>query len=228
MRLEHPELLARIADEYVVGTLLGAARRRFERVCTRNAAAMEAVRMAEDRLLPLSLSLAPVAPEAATWNAICARTVGPAPGRRGARLTTRWTAALAAVVALTALGLGWFLLQRPPATQEIAQVTTQEGTTLWTLAASVDGRRIEVDASREVRAEPGRSFELWALPDGGAPVSLGLLPATGKASRELTPAQRAALQATAKVAVSLEPPGGSPTGAPTGPVLYVVPLERGG
>jgi anti-sigma-K factor RskA len=81
-------------------------------------------------------------------------------------------------------------------------------------------------ASNAVQPQSGRSFELWALPDGGAPVSLGLLPAAGSVSRELSAAQRAALQSATKVAVSLEPAGGSRTGAPTGPVLYVAPLER--
>jgi anti-sigma-K factor RskA len=127
---------------------------------------------------------------------------------------------------MTALGLGWLLWQRPPATQEIARVSTPEGASLWAVAASTDGTRLDVVASNAVRPQPGRSFELWALPEGGAPVSLGLLPATGKVSRELTAAQRAALLSTSKVAVSLEPQGGSRTGAPTGPVLYVVPLAR--
>jgi anti-sigma-K factor RskA len=39
--------------------------------------------------------------------------------------------------------------------------------------------------------------------------------------RELTANQREALRVSAKVAVSLEPLGGSPTGGPTGPVLFV-------
>jgi anti-sigma-K factor RskA len=226
MNLDHPELLARLADEYVVGTLVGAARRRFERVCRDDAAAMAAVRSAEDRLLPLSLTLTPVAPAAGTWDAINMKTGGPTQPRRVTRTSTRWGLALAAVVAMTAIGLGWFLWQRPPATQEIARVTTLEGASLWAVAASADGTQLDVVASNAVQPQPGRSFELWALPDGGAPVSLGLLPAAGKVSRELTAAQQEALRAATNVAVSLEPQGGSRTGAPTGPVLYVVPLER--
>jgi anti-sigma-K factor RskA len=70
--------------------------------------------------------------------------------------------------------------------------------------------------------QAGKSFELWALPDnGGPPVSLGLMPTQGSAERDLTEAQRLALQGASKVAVSLEPEGGSKTGLPTGPVLFV-------
>jgi anti-sigma-K factor RskA len=57
-------------------------------------------------------------------------------------------------------------------------------------------------------------YELWHIPVGGAPVSLGLVdPAS---------AMQVALNAAPGdlVAVSLEPAGGSPTGQPTGPVLY--------
>jgi anti-sigma-K factor RskA len=55
-------------------------------------------------------------------------------------------------------------------------------------------------------------------------VSLGLLPTRGAERRVLTAAQRAALAGAKQLAVSLEPPGGSPTGLPTGPVLHVAAL----
>ena len=71
---------------------------------------------------------------------------------------------------------------------------------------------------------PGKSHELWALPEGGTPVSLGLLPHTGDHHRVLNASQRTALAGSKQVAVNLEPEGGSPTGAPTGPVLLVAPL----
>ena len=68
---------------------------------------------------------------------------------------------------------------------------------------------------------PDRAFELWALPGAGAaPVSLGLLPAQGEAVLTLSPQVRPLLERGAALAVSVEPPGGSPTGQPTGPVVY--------
>ena len=53
-------------------------------------------------------------------------------------------------------------------------------------------------------------------------MSLGVLPVGGTLERALSGAQRTALAASDKLAVSLEPPGGSPTGAPTGPIVIVV------
>jgi anti-sigma-K factor RskA len=69
-------------------------------------------------------------------------------------------------------------------------------------------------------------YELWALPAGAPPVSLGVLPATGGASRHaLSSRQLDALAASMQVAVSIEPAGGSPTGQPTGPVVLTAPLS---
>ena len=63
-------------------------------------------------------------------------------------------------------------------------------------------------------------FELWILPsDKSKPISLGLLPQQGKKTVKV-PAQLLALLQTSGLAVSLEPIGGSPTGQPTGAVLY--------
>ena len=61
----------------------------------------------------------------------------------------------------------------------------------------------------------GRTLELWALPPGQPPRSLGLLAMQGVTTLSW-PAGLAGVQ---QLAVSLEPPGGSPTGQPTGPVV---------
>jgi anti-sigma-K factor RskA len=69
---------------------------------------------------------------------------------------------------------------------------------------------------------------LWALPAGGKPVSLGLMPAGGTAQRNLTDVQKQALANSAQVAITVEKLGGSPTGQPTSTPIYVVPLRTAG
>ena len=64
--------------------------------------------------------------------------------------------------------------------------------------------------------------------EGAAPVSLGLMPKSGRDTLELNDAQRLALSRSRQIAISLEPPGGSPTGAPTGPVLFVADVAAAG
>jgi len=225
----NPALLASLAEAYVVGTLTRRARRRFERLCEVDAAARSALHAAEDRLVGLSMSLEPVQPSAATWAGIVAQTGAGArttPRRKLVPASPAWRMAIAAGLAMLALGLSWLVLQQrlaPPTA--LATVTTETGAQLWALEVFGDRDRLSARVTGAVELQPGRSYELWALPEGGAPVSLGLLPEAGEVDRPLTEVQRIAMRSSPKVAVSLEPAGGSPTGAPTGPVLYVADLK---
>lgn len=227
MNHDSRELIALLADQYVLGTLRGRARARFEGVVLSNENARASVRKAEDRMLALSLALEPVQPTAGTWTAI-AREVGitastTTTGSRAARST--WRMALAAAIALFAIGVAWVVVDRTGQPTAMANLATEHGAPLWNLATYKDGKRLTVQVSGDVKPEPGHSYELWALPAGGTPVSLGLLPEGGQLIRDLTAAQTEALRRSPKVAVSLEPRGGSRTGAPTGPVLYVADLR---
>ena len=71
---------------------------------------------------------------------------------------------------------------------------------------------------------PDRSLELWAILADGKPISLGVIPPNGKGKVELSEALKALIGKPIALAVSLEAKGGSPTGKPTGPVLYQGPL----
>jgi anti-sigma-K factor RskA len=233
MKHDQPQLIDALAAEYVLGTLRGAARRRFERWQSAEWHIASRVRTWEGRLMPLALGLPPIAPSPAVWARIeeriraadVARTDA---ARRGAaRPALR---ALAAVLVLCAIFAGGYVAWRMTESvrlQTVATIKGAQGSAAWSIELDARRERLRAVALAGVAARPGHSFELWALPPGkAAPVSLGLLPDAGQLERVLTPAQRAALASAAQVAVSLEPPGGSPTGAPTGPVLFVAALIR--
>ncbi|MGH6986264.1 MAG: anti-sigma factor [Caulobacteraceae bacterium] len=81
-------------------------------------------------------------------------------------------------------------------------------------------------ASGELRLTPAsaeppdaRARELWLIPAGGRPLRVGLFAPDRSGKVRLDTALRAKTNSRATLAVSLEPPGGSPTGAPTGPVI---------
>lgn len=67
----------------------------------------------------------------------------------------------------------------------------------------------------------GRVHELWAIVGDDAPVSLGVMPENGRTALTLPDGLRGALGSGIVLAISDEPPGGSPTGVPTGEVLAV-------
>lgn len=68
---------------------------------------------------------------------------------------------------------------------------------------------------------PGTEWELWMLPPGkGAPVSLGLITTDADQVMKIKPAMAGKMDGACGIAMSVEPKGGSPTGAPTGPVIF--------
>lgn len=152
-------------------------------------------------------------------NGARSRTTQPPPKARAP-----W-GSIAAAVALFAVVFGGYIglrLMQPPELHEMATLAAQSAQPSWYLSADDDLKHLRARAGEGAVAQAGKSYELWALPDNGAaPVSLGLMPIAGEIDRELTEAQRAALRGASKVAISLEPQGGSTTGAPTGPVVMV-------
>ena len=101
-----------------------------------------------------------------------------------------------------------------------------QGVNTFVASVSGDGRALVTRPLLPVSVEANRVLELWSVPPDGAPRSLGPISSSGATviARERLPASLLK-GGTAALAVSLEPPGGSPTGAPTGPVLYAGKLQ---
>jgi anti-sigma-K factor RskA len=219
MKSANRELVDRLAAEYVLGTLRHRARRRFERwLLSPQVGAL--VKAWEDRLAGLEPQLAPVQPPAEVWRGIENKLELRKLQRRP---VTRWMAIAASVIFFVAAGLFFAIPGRPPVTGT-STLAADAQTIYWRVDVLGDRREISVRVLSVYDLPAGKTHELWALPEGGAPVSLGVLPHTGERRVILTAAQRAALSNSKQIAVSLEPDGGSPTGAPTGPVLLVEPL----
>ena len=228
MRPPNHELIDRLAAEYVLGTLRGAARARFARWLERpsepsHRSAGAAVRRWEDRLVHLADEVQPVDPSPRVWRQIAQRTRAPATSR-----ASHWRPwALAASLMLVAFSAWlYFGPDREDARWQIAAELREPGQAASLWRVEFDDRRatLRVTATRPPPLPASAAHELWALADGGAaPVSLGLLPQSGAIAVRLSAAQRAAFIAAGKLAVSREPAGGSPTGSPTGPVIVVTP-----
>ena len=236
MDYSRPELADRLAAEYVSGLLRGPARHRFEALLPAHPALRGAVRAWQGRLMPLTSIVEPQRPSAAVWQRIEARIQGASgiAAPIAAAQTGGWWRQLAfwrgfsAVAGVATLALSVMLANPgpvlPPIVVVLSAATPAPGTPAdavvpasFVASISGDGRAMVTKPLVNVSMEANRALELWSLPPSGAPRSLGLI----SADKATVVKRGKVLEGTAAFAVSLEPAGGSPTGAPTGPVLYV-------
>lgn len=228
MNYADAELRERLAAEYALGTLRGPARRRFERLMREDQSLRHLVARWEGRINPLAEWVRPVAPPPRVWDAV-ARGIGGAQeagaGERGSLLSRLWNSldlwrgvGMTAAAATIALIVYVAALHQPAAPSHIAVLSDRNGQPAWIASIDEDSGALRLRPIAVPPTEPGKSLELWLLPPVGDPRSLGLIKATGYAAK-MTYGQATAL-ASGGLAVSLEPQGGSPTGRPTGPVLW--------
>ncbi|SRR6266567_2988727 len=227
-----PERADAVAAEYVLGTLSARVRARVAALIASDRRWQDSVAAWEERLVPLSAAVPPVAPPARVWAAIQSRI-----GRRSADETSTrsvwanlglWKGLTFAGFA-TAMALALVILTpRPevPIETLVAVLADQDAKPALIASADRGGRVLTVKALAPVEPGPGRALELWALPASGNPRSLGLIPATGIARLTLPAPAGTALQNIPALAISLEPSGGSPTGLPTGPVVYSGAVQK--
>jgi anti-sigma-K factor RskA len=223
--LQHPEVVDPLAAEYVLGTLRGPARRRFEKWRASSALVQERCRFWEENLMHLAKGLRPIQPPAHVWQGIRARlnlSRGEEPRRRWPGRALAIAASILLVAGLSAL-LYW--RSQPGKVSEIATISAESGQQMWRIEIYGASGRMLLHAGRLPARPSDRDYELWALPEGSPPVSLGVMPVAGTTQRVLTPAQRQALANAQQLAVTVEPIGGSPTGQPTSKPVFVVPLK---
>ena len=218
------DLADALAAEYVLGTMRGGARRRFEALLPAHVALRRATSAWQERLLPLSEAIDPVEPPGEVWRRISDRL-----DRRKSVATGAWQRlsfwrALTAFASVAVIGLAVLLASPRPGAPPIVVVLAPTGAAASAAAGSIvasisgDGTTLVTRPIVPVAAQPDRALELWAVPaDGSGPRSLGVLPTGAGATVAL---RGKVLAGVDTLAVSVEPPGGSPTGKPTGPIVY--------
>ena len=211
-----------LAAEYVLGVLDAAERDRARRLLLSDREFAAFVRAWNARLSPLADSVAPVPPPPSLWTRIAAtlddapetpETPAVIPQQRQTR-TWFWQGASMALGALAA-GLATFMVLRPAVAPPVQAVLKAADAPVFIATVARDGALL-VRAVTAPAVPAGHDLELWVLPAGAQrPASLGVLPAAGKQ------VPRGVVTAPGtQLLVSLEANGGSPTGQPTGPVLF--------
>jgi anti-sigma-K factor RskA len=180
----------------------------------------QAYRAWEARLMPLAEEVTPVAPPGRVWAAISAQTAVTRPSLWQNLNFWRYFGFGGGVLA-AGLAVALLVTVLHPAPTPIATATLAskaQGIFVATAETAGTGTVLILTPS-QVSIPPGKSAELWLIPPGAKPQPLGLLASNQPVTLHLGPAQSAAGLTQAMLAVSIEPPGGSPTGQPTGPVI---------
>lgn len=222
--------LQQLASAYVLGTLSLAERVEVEQRLPREPALRDAVDAWEQRLLPLTTLAPPQEPSSQLWPRISASLFTPQTVRQAAGWQAWWnnlafwrmlaggglTAALVLAVTMS--------LQTQDRTGPgylVVLVAPQDKAPGWIVQASSKGNRdLSLIPLGSTAVPQQKALQFWTKgKDWGAPVSLGLVKPGQTVKLRLD--QLPPLQPEQLFEITLEPATGSPTGRPTGPVLYI-------
>ena len=230
MRFTDETLRDKLAAEYVLGTMSARARRRFEIHLRGNPQLRHAVARWESRLSPLTDALPAIEPPARVWQAIKSRLKFGQAARAGFWESLSFWRVSSFASGVLALALIVMVVVPKPETSpdagRMVVVMNDLATKKPAMTASWEpgqngGRSLRIRVIGHAEMAPNTSWELWMLPGGGQnPVSLGLITTHETQIVKIPEALARRLDAANGLAMSVEPAGGSPTGLPTGPVLY--------
>jgi anti-sigma-K factor RskA len=217
--------------EYVLGVLDADARASVTHEVATSDEVAVAVALWQRRLTPLVDALPEVTPSEDVWTRIRQELSWDAP-RGTTRPGSFWSNArpwqwLSVAASLVAAFCVVMLLRAPVREAHeaghvavmVSSIRQDNGVTDWTATMDLDRKQIVVVPATTPSVPTGRSTQLWLIPAGGAPISVGVFAPDTTAVLPLSAQLLAKLGPTAVLAVSVEPPGGSPTGQPTGPVI---------
>jgi anti-sigma-K factor RskA len=236
MNLSRPdrrERLDRLAAEFALGTSPPRVRRRLSAIARRDRTVAAALSEWERRIATLAESVPPMTPPPRAWQQIVSRLGldpdGAASASGGWWLRLGFWRAVTAASLVVAVVLGvseWQRTAEAPAGPLVVVLAGSDAKAALIATGTRSERYLTVRTVGNAAPVPGKVFELWALPQAGAPQALGVIPSGDLVRVPLTNPVEESLSNIPALAVSLEPPGGSPTGQPTGPVLYSGAIER--
>lgn len=231
-RYQNPELYELLCGEYVLGTMTGRVRRRFERLIDDRPYLQEAVSVWEQRLYPYSKNIPPQIPHHRVWKNIKREIVDSYNFRpQENRVKGLWRKLFVwRSIALSALSLcivlfvqQYFLPQNnmPLMPSYIAVLETGDKSPMFVATASRQASNLVIKRMDKAGMSKTNDLELWCyMKQSDKPWSMGVLARKEETVLPLTEHDWKMMAETRSLAISIEPMGGSPTGKPTGPVMY--------
>jgi anti-sigma-K factor RskA len=225
----HPTAVDQLASAYVLGTLQGRARRRFEAVMhsqPQGAGLAEAVERWTQRLSPMLTSLPPMQPSAALWSRIAQRAGVTNQPKPSASWWQRWFAPVPAGALAMGLMLGYLapvLLSQQQDTllpeSYVGVLATPQGKHGLIVSSLRQGKVVEIKQVTPTEVAPGSTLYLWRIDQAGVVSPIGPL-ANDKFVRMVLPEPAEKVFFTAvELAVSVEPMDTRPS-APTQTFVY--------
>lgn len=234
MRLRDDTLRDALAAEYALGTLGARARSRMQSLMRYDADLRRRVETWEQQLGPLSAGLPERHPPERVWKSIAARIRadrmrGRVDRDRGVRF---WRAAALAMTLLVVVGtivVANLLGERRPDMMAVLSDEKAEAALLiaWPLEQR-ERKHVRLRLIAPPKMPPDGALELWLIPADrmDRPISAGMVAMTPEQTLQIKPDAAAALSNAWGFAVSVEPKGGSPTGSPTGPMIFRGPCIK--
>lgn len=208
-----------VAAEYALGVLTGAERAAAERRAAREQNFASLVSAWEERLSPWAAEMQEVAPPPQVWVRIAASLPAPRAELRSLWDSLAFWRVFAFGSALAAICLAMVVYLGAAQRSEPLVAAIEAGGQRSFIATVDQTRETVAVVPAAFTADRTRVPELWLIPSDGKPRPVGLLNAERPVVIALPKALAALTASGSTLAVSLEPPGGSPTGAPTGPVI---------
>lgn len=236
-RYQNPEVYERLAAEYVLGTLKGRARQRFERLLNERPYIRYAVDIWEQRLNPAVELLPETQPPAHVWQKIKRQISASEPTVDNHRSSWRvkltsffqkpafWqatTAMLAVVLVFTTL---LPQTQNGEAMPQLAYISVLAGEGDKPMAVTMGDKRhrmVSVRLMEKPKMGDERVLELWAIKDATSPpVRVGVIPADRKESHiKLSKEDWKKMKGAKQFAITFEPRDRADDEIPSGPVMY--------
>jgi len=215
-----------VAAEYVLGTLGAEDRAAAARRIEEDAAFARLVDRWEVTLAPMANAYAPAEPPVAVKQALdrrlFANAATPATAKAGLwQSLAFWRGLTVAALAALALYVALPLVSPPPvapAGRLVASLAPQQSDVHYFVVYDARTKDIGLSHVTGERAS-GQDFELWVIENNQPPQSIGVIPAGSNVHLAVSRDLQQKIASGAVFAISLEPKGGSPTGAPTGPVV---------
>jgi anti-sigma-K factor RskA len=215
-----------IAAEYALGVLSGTERSGAEHRLAGEPAFARLVGAWQERLAPMVTEIDEVSPPPHVWDRVAAALPAPPAPRSGLWSSLAFWRGFGLVSALAAACLALFIYFGAinPGGPLVAAI---DGGGQHHFVATIDAKRSTIAVLPAAFNDvTGRVAELWLIPADGKPRALGLLQADHAVTLAVPDTLAPLATRNAVLAVSLEPPGGSSTGQPTGPVIGSGKLEN--